>query len=158
MSDEKEKVLWEDNPFWLNYFIHVIILIIIDLAGIITGFVVGQYVDQLIGLILLITFAIVLFVLLGWLLVQYFKWKSIHYIIKQDEIIFEKGIIAKNILTIMVDKIEFYKLKRSLIDRFWGTGDILIYTGEEESEAEAVLNDIDNVKKVEEILKTVLSA
>ncbi|MHA1270565.1 MAG: PH domain-containing protein [Candidatus Helarchaeota archaeon] len=156
MSD-KEKLLWSDNPFWLNYFIHVLILIIIDIIGLVVGFVIGPS-NQLLGFSLVLTFSIILIVLGIWLIIQLVKWKSITYFIYQDQIVISRGILNKNQLTILADKIEFYKLKITLIDRIWGTGDIKIYTGEEESKAEAVLNDVSNVKKVENILKQVLNA
>ncbi|MHA1311044.1 MAG: PH domain-containing protein [Candidatus Helarchaeota archaeon] len=156
MSSE-EKLLWSDNPFWLNYFIHVLILIIIDICGLVAGFFLGQY-NQLLGFSLILTFSIVLLVLGIWLIIQLFKWKSVTYFIYDDKIVISKGIINKDMINVMVDKIEFYKVKKSLIDRIWGTGDIQIYTGEEVgNEAEAVLRDVSNIEKVEDILKTVLS-
>ncbi|TFF87822.1 MAG: PH domain-containing protein [Promethearchaeota archaeon] len=161
MSEVKphEKVLWEDNPFWLNFFWHIIILLILDVIGIISSFVIGSFViNQIIPFALFITFTICLVVLGFWAFIQIVKWKSIHYMIKQDEIIFEKGIITKEKLTILVDKIEFYRVNINLVDRLWGTGDILIFTGEEQDVPEATLHDVDHVKKVEEVIKTILSA
>ena len=96
MSSE-EKLLWSDNPFWLNYFIHVLILIIIDICGLVAGFFLGQY-NQLLGFSLILTFSIVLLVLGIWLIIQLFKWKSVTYFIYDDKIVISKGIINKDMI------------------------------------------------------------
>jgi len=157
MNENKEKLLWEDNPFYLNYFWWVIILAILDIVGFVFAFIFGS-VDQVFGITLLIVAAIAGIVIVILLIIQFVKWKSIHYSIYEDEVVLSRGIISKTKLSVQTDKIEFYQLTRTLVDRLWGTGNIKIYTGEEQEKAEAVLHDIDNVKKVEAILKEVLSA
>ncbi|MHA1232518.1 MAG: PH domain-containing protein [Candidatus Helarchaeota archaeon] len=156
MSD-KEKLLWSDNPFWLKYFGHVLVLVIIDIIGIVIAFAIGPT-NPTLAFGLLVTFGIILLALCVWLIIQLFKWKSIKYEIWDDQIVIIKGIINKDKTIILADKIEFYKVKISLSDRIWGTGDIQIYTGEEEQEAEATIKDVSNIKKVEEIIKNILNA
>ena len=150
MSDA-EKLLWSSNPFWLKYFWHIIILLIVNLVCLIIGFTISMF--------WIIVVTAIAFIVLGcWILIQMWKWKRIKYQIYSDEIVFIKGIITKDKLNILVDKIEFYRIKISLTDRLFGTGDILIFTGEEQDEPEATLSDVDNVKKVEGILKQILNA
>ena len=151
MSDAKHKLLWEDNPYYMKYFWFIILFFILDLIGLIISFALSI-------LWLLIICSVAGVILTIWFIIQLIRWKSIHYSIYQDEIIIKKGIISVVKLSILVDKIEFYKIRITLVDRLWRTGDVLIYTGEEDTAPEAVINDVSNIKNVEQIIKQILSA
>ncbi|MFX1536208.1 MAG: PH domain-containing protein [Promethearchaeota archaeon] len=146
MSDSKP--LLQTKPYWVKFLWYFVPLYIIDIIGIFLG---------IFNQILLIGGLVAAIGLLIWLLAEIIVWNSIEYEIYKNRIVIKKGIINIEKIIVRNEKIEYYKIAISLLDRIFGTGNILLFTSQIETEPEAILHDFPNIKEAEELLKEILS-
>lgn len=145
--DDQEQSLWESHPFFWKYFYWLVILYL--LFTIILIFAIWIPILLIVSLIAYGVLAFPLFL-------QFYRWKKIYYKITEKRVVIKIGIFNVNEKSIMIDKIEHFDVKRSLIDRIFNTGDIIFHT-ESETTPEAILGDVPRIRTVEEILTDLLS-
>ncbi len=141
----QEKILWESNPYPLKYFYWVILSYIFFTIVLILAIRVW---------ILWIVAVIAYIILLVPLLIQFIRWKKIHYMITDERVVIRTGILNINERSIMINKIENFEVKRNIIDRILNTGDITLFTEGESQEGS--LEDVPKITDVEHILTDLL--
>ncbi|MHA1263600.1 MAG: PH domain-containing protein [Candidatus Helarchaeota archaeon] len=143
--EAQEKVLWESHAFFWRYFFWLIFAYIFFTIVLIASILVW-----ILWIIAVIAYGILAIPLI----LQFIKWKSLFYKITDERIIIRTGILNIHERSIILEKIENFEMKRTLIDRLFNTGDIILYTDGES--AEGVLYDVPNILAVEQILTDLL--
>jgi uncharacterized membrane protein YdbT with pleckstrin-like domain len=135
MSDKDEKIIYQERPSWLNYYVLYIMGIII--SGI--TFKAGEIGGSLI--ILLIT----------GMLAALFRFRYL-FIVTNDRIITRVGLIARNTTEMRIRHIRTMMVRQNIGERLLGIG-TLITISAAEGEAAVVFKGIRDPQGIKEIIR-----
>lgn len=145
MEESSERILWESHPFAWKYFYWLILS-----YAFFTFLFIFNFWIPILWIVSLIAYVI----LAVPLLLQFIRWKRIHYKITDERVVIRTGILNIHERSILVQKIENFEVTRSLVDRIFNTGDISFFTEGEHQEGS--LDDVPRISYVEDILTDLL--
>lgn len=101
----------------------------------------------IIAILLIPFFGVGLLILLGW----YLQTKASKLTIKDNEVLYEKGLLSKERSEVNMNSVRTTKIKQSFFNRIFGVGSIEIYTAGDTPEFVAV--GMPNPNKIRELIK-----
>ncbi len=102
----------------------------------------------IITLLLIPVFGIGLLILLGW----HLQNKASKLTVKENEILFEKGLLSKECSEVSISSIRTTKVKQSFFNRIFGVGTIEIYTAGDSPEI--VVSGMPDPNRIRELIKS----
>lgn len=99
----------------------------------------------------LMAFVVNLILTFGPILFVFLKNKNKHYIITNQRLYVEEGVLSKVKVDISFDKINDLTIKQKFIQRIFGAGDIIVMTGNDSS---TNLTSVANVDRFKELLSS----
>ncbi len=136
MNDKDEKIIYQERPSWLNYYVLYIMGIIISGITFEAGEIGG-------GLIIL---------LIIWMLAALFRFRYL-FVVTDDRIITRVGLIARNTTEMRIRHIRTMMAKQNIVERLLGIG-TLITISAAEGEAAVVFKGIMNPQGVKESIRS----
>ncbi|WP_026424576.1 PH domain-containing protein [Actinokineospora inagensis] len=144
---EGEQVVLHKHPHWKMLLLPYLILLVV-LAGGIWLAVLAQ--DLSWHNIAYIVLGAVALVILGWgFLVPFVRWRTTHFIITTDRVMFRMGVVKRTGIDIPLARISSVRFEHGLIDRIVGCGTLIV---ESSSQEPLEFDDIPNVEKVHTLL------
>jgi uncharacterized membrane protein YdbT with pleckstrin-like domain len=101
----------------------------------------------IITLLLIPVFGIGLIILLGW----HLKNKASKLIVRENGILFEKGLLSKERSEVTISSVRTVKIKQSFFNRIFGVGRIEIYTAGDSPEI--IATGMPDPNKIREIIQ-----
>lgn len=98
----------------------------------------------------LLALAGLLFVVFLLVIVPYLRWLSRSTLVTTRRVIHRSGLFTRHRREILLSRIRETRVKRGIVQRMWGAGDILLWTGVDESLA------LRNVPRVNELSQAIL--
>jgi uncharacterized membrane protein YdbT with pleckstrin-like domain len=68
----------------------------------------------------------------GWLTKQAVEWRFTYFVVTDDRIIYQRGVLARHSKSITIDKVHDVATNQSIFERFLGVGDVRIESGGED--------------------------
>ena len=69
-----------------------------------------------------------------WLGVRWLQWRSTHFVVTSDRLIFRSGVFAKNGIAIPLERVNNINFHQSIFEKMIGAGDLLIESGGEDGQ------------------------
>ncbi|MFO7793445.1 MAG: PH domain-containing protein [Candidatus Nanohaloarchaea archaeon] len=155
---ENERVEWWSHPALLLYLPKLVpssALLILGLAGIVTGYPGFDYSRVLYLLASLGVTGYILYILL--------EWRSVYYVVTDQRVIRKDGIIGEEIDTVNFSRVTNVKTDISIIERFLSLlvpdediGDLFIHTADDHRGDIKFVN-VDGMSKAKEMIQSNLS-
>lgn len=115
-----EHVIWKDKPKYAAYMTSpVVVALILLIVGVIFSFGAGNF--------LILVGALLLGVII--LVIVHLSFKVTHYAITNKRLIFQKGIIGRDFISVDYDKIQNASVSVGLIGIIFKTGKVKMFTG-----------------------------
>jgi uncharacterized membrane protein YdbT with pleckstrin-like domain len=145
-----EELILHTHPHWKMLFWPVVTLIVATAAAGFLGGLVWRTIDQTMRSVLL------LLVLAGWLLILAWRsvspivsWKSTHFIVTDRRVLVRAGVLTHSGIDIPMSRISSVQFRHGLVDRMFGTGELIIGSSSEEP---LEYSDIPDVERVHALL------
>ena len=71
-------------------------------------------------------FVAALLVALGWVAVRWLKWRSTHFVVTSDRLIYRSGVFAKSGIAIPLERVNNINFRQSVLERIIRAGDLQI--------------------------------
>ncbi|MGI5221232.1 PH domain-containing protein [Nocardia sp. CA-290969] len=145
-----EELILHTHPHWKMLLWPVIILIAgTALAGFLGGLV-WRTVDPPMRTVALLAILAIWLAVLAWRSVApILDWKSTHFIVTDRRVLVREGVLTHSGLDIPMSRISSVQFRHGLVDRMFGTGELIIGSSSEEPLEYA---DIPNVEQVHALL------
>lgn len=65
----------------------------------------------------------------GWLIKQAVDWRFTYFVVTDERIIYQRGVLARHSKSITIDKVHDVETSQSVFERFLGVGDVRIESG-----------------------------
>ncbi|GGM84234.1 membrane protein [Lentzea pudingi] len=142
-----EHVVIHKHPHWKMLIFPVFWLLVVVALGTYLAGLVG---DQSWGSIALTALAVIGVVLVLWLtVVPLLRWRTTHFIITSDRVMYREGVFKRTGLDIPLARVNSVRFEHSFIDRLLGCGTLII---ESASDEPLEFDDIPSVEKVHTML------
>ena len=142
-----EHVVIHKHPHWKMLIFPVFWLLVVVAIG---TYLAGLVVDQSWASIAWIALAVIGVVLILWLtIVPVARWRTTHFIITSDRVMYREGVFKRTGLDIPLARVNSVRFEHSLMDRVLGCGTLLI---ESASDEPLEFDDIPSVEKVHTML------
>ena len=124
LNDNEELVL-DLHPHWW-YFAQsaaaaVLVLALWVVAGVNLNGGFGNLVEKIVGFVFAATALWV-----GW---QYLQWRTTHFAVTVNRVIYQQGFFAKSGIEIPLERVNNVNFNQTIIERMLGAGDLLIESG-----------------------------
>lgn len=73
-----------------------------------------------------LVFVVALVVALGWLAVRWLKWRSTHFVVTSDRLIYRSGVFSKSGIAIPLERVNNINFRQSVLERIIRAGDLQI--------------------------------
>ncbi|MDP3066201.1 MAG: PH domain-containing protein [Methanobacteriaceae archaeon] len=133
----------------IMYFFRLIIEWTVKVKNYLVNWVQLPLVD---GMTLLIF--ILIFFLFLWIILDYLSWRQKKYILTNQRVIVQGGLIRRKKSFIHYNKVQNIIISQSLVDRLFSAGDMEIFGGHEGTDL--ILEDIPNPLEVEDMLNRLI--
>jgi uncharacterized membrane protein YdbT with pleckstrin-like domain len=118
--EPREKVIWKDKPKYAPYMTApVVISVILLIIGIIFAFGSGNVLGFLGALLIVIII----------LVIAHLSFNVTHYAITNKRLIYQKGIIGRDFISVDYDKVQNASVSVGLIGLIFKTGNVKVFTG-----------------------------
>ncbi|WP_026316192.1 PH domain-containing protein [Actinokineospora enzanensis] len=142
-----EQVVLHKHPHWKMLLLPYLILVVTIGAGIWLA-ILAQ--DTSWKMIAWIAIGVVALVAIVWgFFVPFVRWRTTHFIVTTDRVMFRMGVIKRTGIDIPLARISSVRFEHGLIDRIVGCGTLII---ESSSQEPLEFDDIPNVEKVHTLL------
>ena len=142
-----EHVVIHKHPHWKMLIFPVFWLLVVVALGTYLAGLVG---DQSWATIAWIALAVIGVVLILWLtLAPVVRWRTTHFIITSDRVMYREGVFKRTGLDIPLARVNSVRFEHSLMDRVLGCGTLII---ESASDEPLEFDDIPSVEKVHTML------
>lgn len=68
----------------------------------------------------------------GWLIKQAVEWRFTYFVVTDDRIIYQRGVLARHSKSITIEKVHDVATNQTIFERFLGVGDVRIESGGED--------------------------
>ena len=142
-----EHVVIHKHPHWKMLIFPVFWLLVVVAIG---TYLAGLVVDQSWASIAWIALTVIGVVLILWLTITpVLRWRTTHFIITSDRVMYREGVFKRTGLDIPLSRINSVRFEHSLLDRALGCGTLII---ESASDEPLEFDDIPSVEKVHTML------
>jgi membrane protein YdbS with pleckstrin-like domain len=142
-----EHVVIHKHPHWKMLLVPVLVLLVAVGGG---AYLAALVSDQSWASIAWIALAAVVLVLVGWLtLAPVVRWRTTHFIVTSDRVMYRIGVFKRTGLDIPMSRINSVRFEHSLLDRLLGCGTLII---ESASDEPLEFEDIPGVERVHALL------
>ncbi|WP_328391181.1 PH domain-containing protein [Nocardia sp. NBC_00416] len=145
-----EELILHTHPHWKMLFWPIVTLIVATaLAGFLGGLV-WRTTDQTMRSVLLLVVLVVWLLILAWRSVSpIVSWKSTHFIVTDRRVLVREGVMTHSGIDIPMSRISSVQFRHGLVDRMFGTGELIIGSSSEEP---LEYSDIPDVEQVHALL------
>ncbi len=112
-----EELILDLHPHWWFFAKSAAVLVVVFVLSLVAQF--GNWPD-----VLKVIAGIGLFVTLMWFVQRFIAWKSTHFVLTSDRVIFRSGIIAKRGIEIPLERINTIFFHQRIFERMLGLGDL----------------------------------
>lgn len=145
-----EELILHTHPHWKMLLGPITTLVVATAVAGFLGGLVWRAVDPGIRSVLLIVILAVWLALLAWRCVgPVLSWKTTHFIVTDRRVLVREGIVTHSGIDIPMSRISSVQFRHGLIDRMFGTGELIIGSSSEEPLEYA---DIPRVEQVHALL------
>ncbi|MEU1985448.1 PH domain-containing protein [Nocardia sp. NPDC019395] len=145
-----EELILHTHPHWKMLLWPVATLIVgTALAGFLGGLVWRTTEEMMRSVLLLLILAIWLAVLIWRSIAPIMDWKSTHFIVTDRRVLVREGVLTHSGIDIPMSRISSVQFRHGLVDRMFGTGELIIGSSSEEP---LEYSDIPNVERVHALL------
>lgn len=145
-----EELILHTHPHWKMLLGPIATLVVATAVAGFLGGLVWRAVDPGIRSVLLIVILAVWLALLAWRCVgPVLSWKTTHFIVTDRRVLVREGIVTHSGIDIPMSRISSVQFRHGLIDRMFGTGELIIGSSSEEPLEYA---DIPRVEQVHALL------
>lgn len=145
-----EELILHTHPHWKMLLGPIVTLILATAVAGFLGGLVWRAVDPGIRSVLLIVILVVWLAVLAWRCVgPILSWKTTHFIVTDRRVLVREGIVTHSGIDIPMSRISSVQFRHGLIDRIFGTGELIIGSSSEEPLEYA---DIPRVEQVHALL------
>ncbi|WP_309112438.1 PH domain-containing protein [Saccharothrix sp.] len=139
-----EHVVLHKHPHWKSLVLPVLVLVLVAAAAI-TLAVLTDW-----GPIAWLVVGVLALVLVVWLtLVPVVRWRTTHFIVTSDRVMYREGVLKRTGLDIPLTRISSVRFAQALPDRVLGCGTLVV---ESSSDEPLEFDDIPGVEKVHSLL------
>ncbi|MCU0260418.1 MAG: PH domain-containing protein [Ilumatobacteraceae bacterium] len=144
--NDDEQLVADLHPHWLYFWMPSAVLV----AGIAVGiFAMSRDTDWIQKGFGWIAIAAIVVALL-WLVERYISWRTSHFIVTDDRVIYRSGWVRKHGIDIPLERINTIQMRQGVFERMTGTGDLMI-----ESAGENGLQRFSNIHKPDQVQKLI---
>ncbi|GAA2964043.1 PH domain-containing protein [Actinokineospora diospyrosa] len=144
---EGEQVVLHRHPHWKMLLLPYLLLLV-TLAGGIWLAILAQELSWA-TIAWIIIGAVALVVIVWGFLAPFVRWRTTHFIVTTDRVMFRMGVIKRTGIDIPLARISSVRFEHGLVDRIVGCGTLII---ESSSQEPLEFDDIPNVEKVHTLL------
>lgn len=142
-----EHVVIHKHPHWKMLIFPVFWLLVVVALG---TYLAGLVADQSWAGIAYVVLAVIGVVLVLWLtIVPLLRWRTTHFIITSDRVMYREGVFKRTGLDIPLARVNSVRFEHSFLDRLLGCGTLII---ESASDEPLEFDDIPSVEKVHTML------
>jgi uncharacterized membrane protein YdbT with pleckstrin-like domain len=128
-----EEVVLDVHPHWLFFTEPVLMGLGLLVLAIILAATVGSGILTDLALIGVV-------VALAWGLWRLVTWRSTHFVITSDRLIYRSGVLAKRGIQIPVERVNNVNFKQGILERMLGAGDLLVESAGENGQQRGTLS------------------
>lgn len=145
-----EKLILHTHPHWKMLLWPIVTLIVATAVAGFLGGLVWRAADPGIRSVLLLVVLVVWLLVLAWrCLGPVLSWKTTHFIVTDRRVLVRAGIVTHSGIDIPMSRISSVQFRHGLVDRVFGTGELIIGSSSEEPLEYA---DIPKVEQVHALL------
>ncbi|WP_459549454.1 PH domain-containing protein [Nocardia sp. X0981] len=145
-----EELILHTHPHWKMLLGPIATLVLTTAVAGFLGGLVWRAVDPGIRSVLLIVILVVWLAVLAWRCVgPILSWKTTHFIVTDRRVLVREGIVTHSGIDIPMSRISSVQFRHGLIDRMFGTGELIIGSSSEEPLEYA---DIPRVEQIHALL------
>ncbi len=142
-----EHVVIHRHPHWKTLLVPVLVLVVAVGGG---AYLAVWASDFSWASVAWIALAAVVVVLVAWLtLAPLIRWRTTHFIVTDERVMYRIGVIKRTGLDIRLDRIDGVRFERNPVDRLFGCGTLIVESGSDEPWE---FDDIPDVEKVQSML------
>lgn len=145
-----EELILHTHPHWKMLFWPIVTLIVVTAVAGFLGGLVWRTADESWRMILLLVVLVVWLLLLAWRsIAPIVTWKSTHFIVTDRRVLVREGVMTHTGIDIPMSRISSVQFRHGLVDRMFGTGELIIGSSSEEP---LEYSDIPDVEQVHALL------
>ncbi len=118
LLNQDEEVVLDVHPHWLFFAEPALTGAGLLILTIILGATVGGFVTTIMLFLLL--------VVVIWAVWRLLTWRTTHFVITSDRLIYRSGILAKRGIQIPIERVNNVNFKQGILERLLGAGDLLV--------------------------------
>jgi membrane protein YdbS with pleckstrin-like domain len=118
LLNQDEEVVLDVHPHWLFFAEPALSLAGLVILTIVLAATVGGAIT---GFMLLLVAAVLI-----WGLWRLVTWRTTHFVITSDRLIYRSGVLAKRGIQIPIERVNNVNFKQGILERFLGAGDLLV--------------------------------
>jgi uncharacterized membrane protein YdbT with pleckstrin-like domain len=127
LLNHDEDIVVDVHPHWLFFAEPALTVVIIAILTIVLAATVGNATLNIVMLILLV----VALLWAGW---RTLTWRTTHFVITTDRLIYRSGVFAKRGIQIPLERVNNVNFKQGVLERIVGAGDLLVESAGEDGQ------------------------
>ncbi|NUP27074.1 MAG: PH domain-containing protein [Nocardia sp.] len=145
-----EELILHTHPHWKMLFWPIVTLIVVTAVAGFLGGLVWRTADESWRSIALLAVLVVWLLILAWRsIAPIVGWKSTHFIVTDRRVLVREGVMTHTGIDIPMTRISSVQFRHGLVDRMFGTGELIIGSSSEEP---LEYSDIPDVERVHALL------
>lgn len=134
-----EELILHTHPHWKMLFWPIVTLIVVTAVAGFLGGLVWRTADESWRSIALLAVLVVWLLVLAWRsIAPIVTWKSTHFIVTDRRVLVREGVMTHTGIDIPMSRISSVQFRHGLVDRMFGTGELIIGSSSEEPSSTAI--------------------